>query len=362
MSKRDFDEEAKLFAHNCPRTWQVISARRYLVPAYRQNDYANQIDLINEFLQQLADFCSGVADDTETAIRDATLCNLALALKHNRQTYFLERELGEALMRTELPEPLNPEMIKWKFPQIRIMLPKDLILADYAGRITWLTHLDIARFDQGKRVSFPDDVVKELETDPRISANRAHAGKGPMGQEGFTYRNTGGLALSSRFVHPDFPDESMSLSVLEAWPLVDIGKLNGSICLDEVINPQNLNVLDARLKHLALNVLLFMSSAPMELEPPEELRKPSVVGERFVSGLYKARFVGDSQRKSLKNDPNVIAEKMPKETSQSPHAAHWVAGHWRQQPHGSKSSLRKLIWVQPYFAQGHKEEEAQPQS
>ena len=46
---------------------------------------------------------------------------------------------------------------------MRIMLPKDLILADYEGRITCLTHLDIARLEQGKRVSFPLDVVKELE-------------------------------------------------------------------------------------------------------------------------------------------------------------------------------------------------------
>lgn len=167
--------------------------------------------------------------------------------------------------------------------------------------------------------------------------------------------------VGSRFVRPDFSGEAMLLSILEAWPLVDIEKLNRSICLDEVINPQNFNVLDARLKHLALNILLFMSSAPSESEPPAELRKPRLVGDRFVSGLYKARFVGDSQRKTLKGKPEIIAEKMPKVGSHSAHAAHWVAGHWRQQPHGPKSSLRKLTWIRPYQTSGPQIASASPQ-
>jgi hypothetical protein len=132
MSK--FDKETEAFARACPRTWEVISGRRYLLPNYRQADYANQVELIGQYVQYLADFCSGQYDagglEGEVEAWDATLCNFALGLAHKRPTYFLERELGEKLMRVFLPDPLDPELIKWRFPQLRIMLPKNLLRID----------------------------------------------------------------------------------------------------------------------------------------------------------------------------------------------------------------------------------------
>jgi hypothetical protein len=83
---------------------------------------------------------------------------------------------------------------------------------------------------------------------------------------------------------------------------------------------------------------------------------PRLEGKHFVSGLYHAKFVGDSQRKRVKIEPQITAAKVSKIGSGSSHAAHWVAGFWRQQPYGPLGSLRKLIWIQPYFAQGNKEE------
>jgi hypothetical protein len=356
MSK--FDKETEAFARACPKTWAIISGRRYLIPNYRQADYANQVQLINEYVQHLADFCSGVLEHKEQkdniATLDAHLANLALALEHNRPTYFLERELGEALLRTVLPEPFDPESIKWKFPQMRIMLPKNLLRADYEnGRIQSLTYLDIARFDQNKRVSFPKELVRELELDPRISANRLNANKGPLEKESFRYTASAGIAITNRITHPDFPLESMNRAILEAWPLIDIPKLNRSICLDEVITSVNWSVMDARIKHLALNILLFLSSSPEDFKfLPEVVRPPGHKGKRFVSGLYQARFIGDSQRIKVKKEPQIIASKT---LAGSAHAAHWVAGHWHTFLIGKGRLEPRLQWVQPYKT-GNKEE------
>lgn len=347
-----FDPETELFAHSCPKTWQVISGRRYVLPNYRAHDYANQIGLINQFAQHLADFCSGQFDSRNTASRDAHLCNLALALRHNRPTYFLERELGQALMRTVLPDTLEPELIKWKFPQMRIMLPIDLLSVTFEGHPYSFAYLDIGRFDQGKRISFPSDLVRELELDPRISTNRTHRALRPLSSEGFSYRDTGGITLVSRFDDHQRPGHFLAPAALEAWPLIDIAKLNASMSLELVYPAPDKSDAFSRLKHLGLNILLFLSSSPPDPAPLVSLRAPRWEGKRFISGLYQARFVGDSQRKRLKLEPRIIATKIPKPTAGQTHAQHWVAGHWRLQPHGPGSKLRKLIWLQPYQTLG----------
>jgi hypothetical protein len=354
-----FDQETDLFARNCPKTWEVISGRRYLLPNYRQPDYANQVHLINEYVQYLADFCSGTHDPkggNSVEARDADLANLALGLEHKRPTYFLERELGEKLMRVFLPDPLGPELIKWRFPQMRIMLPKDLLRVDYEnGRIQSLMYLDIARFDKDKKVSFPRELVRELELDPRISINRLNANKGPLEKDGFCYRKDGGIAIASRSTHPDFSSECRVYSILEAWSLIDIQKLNRSICLDEVINSVSWPVMDVRVKHLALNILLFLSSSPENFELLEPIRTPKTKGKRFISGLYPAKFVGDSQRMKIRHEPNVIAARPA--GPGSPRAAHWVAGHWKHQSIGPRDSpSTKLILIYPYFAEGNKDQ------
>jgi len=42
MSKHEFNPACQILARYCPKTWQIISGRRYLVPDYRQRDYGNQ--------------------------------------------------------------------------------------------------------------------------------------------------------------------------------------------------------------------------------------------------------------------------------------------------------------------------------
>jgi hypothetical protein len=160
MNKQEFNSDAQLLARHCPKTWQTINRKRYHVPDYRRADYANQIGLINEFA---SDLCSMLARrETE---RSTIYINACLALAHDRQTYFLERELGEALCRTELPNQIEPEIIKWRFPQLRVMLPLGLLsLSLDDGRIAVIRYLDIFRIDPNKIIGFLSEIQKELDT------------------------------------------------------------------------------------------------------------------------------------------------------------------------------------------------------
>jgi hypothetical protein len=358
MSK--FDRETESFARHCPKTWEVISGRRYILPLYRQADYANQVQLINEYTQYLADYCSGTMDHEDGKFdkdsKCAHLCNLALALARKRPTYYLERELGEKLMRVVLPDPLDPALIRWPVPQMRIMLPKNLLRAEFkTDRITPVHFLDIARYDADKRIAFPKELVRELALDPRISVNRFNSRMGSLENEAMNNTESGGLVTVSRLTHPEFPNEFSTFFTLQAWPLVDIQKLNQSICLDaDLITEKNFKIFGERLRHLALNILLFLSSSPENFQLLEPIRAPKTKGKRFISGLYPAKFVGDSQRVKVRHEPNVIASKPTKPGSA--HAAHWVAGHWRHQLIGPRESpSTKLVLIYPYFAEGNKE-------
>jgi hypothetical protein len=47
-------------------------------------------------------------------------------LKLDQRTLFVERELGEALKRTDLPEGFCPQDLRWRWNALRLVLPAGL--------------------------------------------------------------------------------------------------------------------------------------------------------------------------------------------------------------------------------------------
>jgi hypothetical protein len=101
----------------------------------------------------------------------------------------------------------------------------------------------------------------------------------------------------------------------------------------------------ARIEHLALNVLLFMSSVPLEYdpEPAGQIRKLVIVNDRVIPSLFPAKFVGSSQYRPSKTTTLHATQQTGRHLAQ-----HWAAGHWKRQPHGPHWAERKLIWIEPY--------------
>jgi len=352
MSKQKFHEQDEKFAKWCPQTWQIISGRRYVVPDYRARDYANQVELISWFKRYFDHLLmeGGFEEDSGTHFE-----NIAKALAHNRPTYFLERELGEAFCRTELPTGLDLDIIKWKFPQMRIILPLGLLhlegekLRNKPGPFSY-PYLDIFRIDKGAKVALPKQVTLELEACTPIIRVLEARGLADILRLTANSPDPGGIGICSMC---NVAGEFGFRTIWSSQTNLDIAEINRSMDMKGAYTGDEQKWF-LKAQHLALNILLFMSSSSPDIQPLEELRKPRFLGRHFVSGLYKARFIGDSQRKRLKSEPEVIADKLVPAAPGSAHASHWVAGFWRQQPHGPASSLRKLIWIQPYFAQGKK--------
>jgi hypothetical protein len=106
-----------------------------------------------------------------------------------------------------------------------------------------------------------------------------------------------------------------------------------------------------RLWLLGITLVLIMASGERLLEPGVRLKtvKPKRQADRPTE-YWSPNYLGRVFRAETENgDP---------ENHQRPH---WRKGHLKSEAHGPRSSLRKIIWIQPYGT-GTRDEEQGPSS
>ena len=90
------------------------------------------------------------------------LLNIFQALACDRPVMFLERELGEILVATEIPGVVDASDIYFPFPSFRVMLPKGLI--GIANGERWAMYLDIGHLKADKDAGCGrDDIAAEFD-------------------------------------------------------------------------------------------------------------------------------------------------------------------------------------------------------
>ncbi|MBV9671280.1 MAG: hypothetical protein JO076_00440 [Verrucomicrobia bacterium] len=90
----------KLIGKEAPLTNQLFFGPKFLVPQYRQPDYCN-LDFQNYMdFERCMSFASGKLDRRDQ-VAYCVLSTTIAAFDYKRPTLFLERELAEALLRTE---------------------------------------------------------------------------------------------------------------------------------------------------------------------------------------------------------------------------------------------------------------------
>jgi hypothetical protein len=103
---------------------------------------------------------------------------------------------------------------------------------------------------------------------------------------------------------------------------------------------------------LGFNILLFLSSYPLEIDMvesktvKEEIIRPiRNEGDTLIPGLFKAKFIGQSQlrwRDQQQHQPHITTPLG------RPLQPHWRAGHWKRIPYGPKGALRRLGFIETY--------------
>jgi hypothetical protein len=344
--------EAKLIQKYAPKCWELFYGKKYILPNYRTQDYFRQ-DFINWMdWALLAEFPFAMYRDD---IMNATFCNAAGSLYYRRPTLFLETELS-ALLRAALPEDMLAQDIKWRWPTMRIYLPKGLITLTKNSQEHHLMFIDIGLLQQDESRQLPPALAKELDT----FAHQEHPDQKAwikFDQYQFHYPDRA-IVLSGMLNCIDGLNANDLTTYAMVKPFKDqtiaqvramTKHLKSAWDCDEADD-----VITHKMEHLALQILLFLSMRPEEYKPEMVLRKPSAKGDRQISGLYAARFVGKSQRRADRTD---VVTSVPLERATGYHMSYHIrGGHWKRQPCGPRWQDRKWIWIFTYEAGGGKEE------
>ena len=151
----------KGIAKYCPISYRKFFGRKYLLPHYREGDYYS-LDF-----QNLVDFdrCLAFAmnpEGTDDVIR-CSVANTLAALEYNRPTLYLERELGEALLRTAILSDISTGDINWRWPAFKIVLPKGLISIEREGTPRSLTHFDVCHIGPEAKIGIAPEIAREID-------------------------------------------------------------------------------------------------------------------------------------------------------------------------------------------------------
>jgi hypothetical protein len=333
---KNAQERYRKLAKKVPHLWKAVMGRKYLLPTYRQKDYVNQDTYSYLVLDNLVDFGQGYAEKFDKMRDEVSLSHYVAFLRQiecDRPTYWLETELAGPMVRTKLPDDYMISDIQWRWPAFRVYLPKGLLTLERAGGINSIVYLDIMRVNKGESYTLPPKIKEDLW--------KLYAFQNPIYKNDFN-----GFAVCGVI---DMDDPESAIGYTGNSPLDDVTvkrlldavghELNQNSPSDEIDN----NLIHRMLK-LGLNILLFMSSYPLEYDThPEQavVRKPRQEGGRTLPGLYKAKFVGASQIRP-KYTPGTHAGSGP------PQMAQWRSGHWKRIWFGPKKGQHRLQWIGLY--------------
>lgn len=328
-------ESYKNLSRDLPMHWQYMLGKRYILPNYRQIDYTNQEACDYLQIDQYFGYLEGVVD-VKDHVSGHCVNSFLQAMHYGRPTFFLERELGEPLIRTKLPLDFYTDDINWRWPAFRVYLPKNLLTITRNGETSGAMYLDICYIKKDIGVDMPKPLALELLTNYGPSA-----GKIPMLKSEFE-----GMSICT-VLDFDSPESAIAYAASSKLEQQTIRQIIAE-SQEELKSPIKSDDIDIDFQRralvLAINVLLFLSSVPMEYEAAESpIRKLQKVGKHMMTGLFPAKFIGQQQLRKT-NKPSHIASVSTGQTM----PPHWVAGHWKRQPYGPKNQERKLIWISIY--------------
>ena len=303
-----------------PDACEAILTKRYVLPNRLQGVYA-PLDKLQA--QDTCMLAKGLYYGEQDEMSKLVALNIEASLPYGRPTLYLEPELGEKLMCTDLPVDLTTDYCHWPRRSVRIMLPKGLVLmSGYDGGLISLVCLDFALIARGTSVD--KLVLSAVSLNEAMSRIVMHGGD-----------------IKNEFIH--FVQVAIGADWVEGQSLRE---------LVETTSPQHRHPGKVEeqyaVQRLMFNLLIYMGSMPEEIQVEEKvIRKERREGKRIIPALHAARFVGKEHLRQVREKAAEDVTPIGKH-----YAAHWVRGFWRRQPHGPKLGLRKMIWIRPFKKPG----------
>jgi hypothetical protein len=336
--------DSKLVKHT-PIAHKAFFGKKYIVPHYRQADYANLDNANSLDYYRVLKMAMMELDDKDDVMR-GVVSNTFAALHYNRPTLYLERELAEALLRTDILDNIVSGDIHWPWPAFRVVLPSYLLSIDRKQKL-YLTHFDVCRIGSVKDPLYCPPTIAE-EFDKFAAFLHKVPNLHVVTKTQIAYSEAG-ICISTYLNAPETSTVSQTMyGITKPWGDINLGEYRAimdSLSTEYEQDDADKQLLQ-RLEHLAINVLLFLSATPIEYNATPKICRPSrKEGQRIIPALVEARFVGATQIRALPSHPY---PKHAHELTGRTVAPHWVKGYWKRQPHGKGRLLRKLIWIEPY--------------
>ena len=320
----------KAFQMRCPQLYRAILGKRYLLPQYRIADYESQDVLNRPMYDWFRAALTGRVDFTNDLMR-MLFVNYMMALCYNRPTLYLERELSEALERTDLPD-LTIADFHWRWPQLRIVLPLGTISREGHS----VSYLDMCLVEARQTFNWPEPIRSELQSFAIPCVENQLTGTG--------FNLLGAISEGPSFY-----------TYHSAWDDQTLGQSGRGRACDQTCDQTDRSLTD-RMFRLSLNLLLLLSATPILYDPSHFERPPRLEDKHLKPALTRAHFVGQQLYR---------ARPSPKKPTENPNgrhvSGHFASGHWRRVVHGTGPKDRHLKWILPYYA-GGKQEHAMDES
>lgn len=246
------------------------------------------------------------------------------AMRFGLPTYYLTKDLCQALLRTHPPAEMPVGELHLPFPMFRVILEK--------GSYLLANGSEFASFYFGRttgNISLPPNIVAEFPITAayqcQVTPNWLIHSAGleftaDKRELFFSYMN---LPIPKVLTIGDFlPEQIRARCTSGASLLVD--------------DPTTYDMAG-----LLINLCLFLSARPHHVTEERLQRKGRVKGSRKTDDLWQPRIIG------LDFKP-IRAVSTPSVPTGIKQRAHWRAGHWKDQAHGPLHGLRRRQWVEPY--------------
>jgi hypothetical protein len=247
-------------------------------------------------------------------------CQMA---RYGTPTYWVKRDLAEAVMRTTPPLTLDWYNMELPFPAMAFMLPHGFLTHKDEGTINWIA------FGRFKQKDYIDTIATE---GPRQWASE----NGAL----LFFANSAARYMT----HWNMP--------YTEFPLIDLANINamvekyddnhhtsGWLAAPEMTKEDT--YLGGKVAHLIFGLLLLMQ------------RKPELVTNAFLIKRVKGKK-GEAPREFW--SPSILgkdytlkrAAGLPLGGTHASPRYHWVRGFWREHHFGPKRSQTKEQWIEPY--------------
>ena len=340
------------YAKKSPLLYRAIHGRRFLLPHHRQNDYPSQDVLNQNFSEQLHCIALGMfgyGDDVHNAQAGA----MFTALHHGRPVLFMEREVGQKLLRTKMLSDLNTNDIRWRFPGVRIILPHGLLTIERDGQPQSAQYLDIAKIP-ALGIGLPPQFAREIEASIHMSPYAADPNRAPLSKLRVCM-NQEFLVAVTAIDYSEFGFGPTIYAYTAPWENHTLGKLvtyEGNMNTALECDKSDETFLE-RIKLLTVNTLTFLSSIKFTYVS-KVVRRLKMEGKHLKPELANALFVGQQQIRR-----EVSPDYVPGPSTGLHLAAHMRWGHWRRK-HAVDGWDKEsnLIWIEPYMTHGYSPEQA----